>query len=202
VRRAAAALRLGRELLGSPVLLSVHSHNASTALDFHGQKAIIEIDRRLPWVAIWGSDDSRRKGRSGGPFAFWGVRLCSSRRRDGGTRRNGRYQIRSSICANDGGNCSGTGTIQRELQGFLIIRNKLVHRARIDHPLLPVVSQRAKARLYDLLRDISSQLTVQRLDNSVGEVLQDYRDTFDELLVDLGGDRVDAKALAQRITLS
>ena len=48
--------------------------------------------------------------------------------------------------------------IQRDLQGFLVIRNKLVHRAKIDHPLLPVVSQRAKARLYDLLRDISGQL--------------------------------------------
>jgi hypothetical protein len=92
--------------------------------------------------------------------------------------------------------------IQRDLQGFLVIRNKLVHRARIDHPLLPVVSQRAKARLYDLLRDISGQLTVNRLNNSVGEVLQDYRDTFDELLVDLGQNKVDAKALAHRITLS
>jgi hypothetical protein len=92
--------------------------------------------------------------------------------------------------------------IQRELQGFLVIRNKLVHRARIDHPLLPVVSQRAKARLYDLLRDISSQLTVKRLNNSVGEILQDYRDTFDELLADLGQNKVDTRALAQRIALS
>lgn len=92
--------------------------------------------------------------------------------------------------------------IQRELQGFLVIRNKLVHRARIDHPLLPVVSQRAKARLYDLLRDISGQLTVGRLNNSVGEVLQDYRDTFDELLSDLGQNKVDARALANRLALS
>jgi hypothetical protein len=59
--------------------------------------------------------------------------------------------------------------IQRDLQGFLVIRNKLVHRAKIDHPLLPVVSQRAKARLYDLLRDISGQLTSHRLNNSVGD---------------------------------
>ena len=92
--------------------------------------------------------------------------------------------------------------IQRELQSFLVIRNKLVHRARIDHPLLPVVSQRAKARLYDLLRDISGQLTSRRLRNSVGEVLQDYRDTFDELLADLGQNKVDANALAHRIALS
>ena len=92
--------------------------------------------------------------------------------------------------------------VQRELQGFLVMRNKLVHRARIDHPLLPIVAERARDRLYDLLRDISSQLTTQRLRNSVGEVLQDYRDTFDELLSDLGQNRVNVKSLANRITLS
>ena len=54
----------------------------------------------------------------------------------------------------------------------------------------------------DLLRDISGQLTGRRLINSVGEVLQDFRDTFDELLVDLGQGKVDAKALSQRIALS
>jgi hypothetical protein len=92
--------------------------------------------------------------------------------------------------------------IRRELQGFLVIRNKLVHRARIDHPLLPVVSRRAKSRLYDLLRDISGQLTGKRLNNSVGEVLQDFRDTFDELLTDLGQNKVHPRALAQRMALS
>lgn len=92
--------------------------------------------------------------------------------------------------------------VQRELQGFLVIRNKLVHRARIDHPLLPVVSRRARSRLYDLLRDISGQLTTKRLRNSVDEVLHDYRDTFEELQSDLGQNKVDAKALIQRITLS
>ena len=92
--------------------------------------------------------------------------------------------------------------IRRELQGFLVIRNKLVHRARIDHPLLPVVAERAKARLYDLLRDLSGQLTTKRLHNSVGEVLRDYTDTFEELLSDLGKGAIDAPDLANRLTLS
>ena len=49
-----------------------------------------------------------------------------------------------------------------------------------------IVSERAKRLLYDLLRDISVQLTSHRLRNSVAEVLHDYRDTFDELLIALG----------------
>jgi hypothetical protein len=73
-----------------------------------------------------------------------------------------------------------------DLQRFLLIRNKLVHRARIVHPLLELVSERAKRLLYDLLRDISAQLATGRLRNSVSEVLHDFRDTFDDLLTDLG----------------
>lgn len=92
--------------------------------------------------------------------------------------------------------------IERELQNFLVIRNKLVHRARIDHPLLPLVAKRAEARLYDLLRDLSGQLSVNRIDNSVPEVFRDFRDTFDELLVDLGQNKVVGAALINRITLS
>jgi hypothetical protein len=76
--------------------------------------------------------------------------------------------------------------IKWDLQRFLVIRNKLVHRATIAHPLLAVVSERSKRLLYDLLRDISAQLTAHRLRNSVAEVLHDYRDTFDELLIELG----------------
>ena len=92
--------------------------------------------------------------------------------------------------------------IQREFQRFLVIRNKLVHRARIDHPLLGVVSERAKARLYDLLRDLSGQLTKERLRISVDEVLNDYRDTFDELLMDLGAGKLQADTLINRLVLS
>jgi hypothetical protein len=76
--------------------------------------------------------------------------------------------------------------IRWDLQRFLLIRNKLVHRARIVHPLIDVVSERARRLLYDLLRDISAQLATGRLRNSVSEVLTDYRDTFDDLLTDLG----------------
>jgi hypothetical protein len=71
-------------------------------------------------------------------------------------------------------------TLQREaqqirwdLQRVFMIRNKLVHRARIAHPLLVIVSGRAKRLLYDLLRDLSAQLTTRRLRNSVAEVLRD-----------------------------
>lgn len=92
--------------------------------------------------------------------------------------------------------------IQRELQRYLMIRNKLVHRARIDHPLLVVVSDRARARLYDLLRDLSSQLMSRRLDRSVGAVLGDYRDTFDELLTDLGSAHTVPGNFINRIMLS
>jgi len=92
--------------------------------------------------------------------------------------------------------------IARELRRFLVIRNKLVHRARIDHPLLVVVSERAKIRLYDLLRDISAQLTSERLVGSVDEVLTDYRDTFHELLADLGAGGVSASMLVNRLMLS
>jgi hypothetical protein len=76
--------------------------------------------------------------------------------------------------------------IRWDLQRFSAIRNKLVHRARIAHPLLTLVSERARRLLYDLLRDISAQLTSRRLRNSVAEVLHDYRDSFDELMVALG----------------
>ncbi|TWU55989.1 hypothetical protein [Rubripirellula reticaptiva] len=92
--------------------------------------------------------------------------------------------------------------IRRELSQFLMIRNKLVHRARIDHPLLTVVSDRAKNRLYDLLRDLSVQLTAERIDGSVDEVLIDYRDTFDELLDELGSGPIDMNVLIQRISLA
>lgn len=92
--------------------------------------------------------------------------------------------------------------IRRELSQFLMIRNKLVHRARIDHPLLTVVSDRAKNRLYDLLRDLSVQLNSERIDGSVDEVLIDYRDTFDELLDKLGKGPIDMEVLIQRISLA
>ncbi|MDV6031457.1 MAG: hypothetical protein F9B45_15440 [Phycisphaera sp. RhM] len=83
-----------------------------------------------------------------------------------------------------------------------MIRNKLVHRARIDHPLLSVVSERAKNRLCDLLRDISTQLTAERIDGSVDEVLTDYRDTFDELLNELGAGPISPDVLIQRTSLA
>lgn len=73
-----------------------------------------------------------------------------------------------------------------DLQRFLYVRNKLVHRARIDHPLLVVLSTRAKRLLYDLLRDLAFQMGGKRLHSDVGEVLHDFRDTFDEMLADLG----------------
>jgi hypothetical protein len=78
-----------------------------------------------------------------------------------------------------------------EFQRFMYIRNKLVHRARIDRPLLVVVSNRAKRLLYDLLRDLAAQLTTKRLYATVAKVLHDFRDTFEELLRDLGQTEVD-----------
>ena len=92
--------------------------------------------------------------------------------------------------------------VRRELSQFLMIRNKLVHRARIDHPLLAVVRDRAKNRLYDLLRDISAQLTSDRIKSSVDEVLLDYRDTYDELLDELGRGPIPVDVLIQRIGLA
>ncbi len=58
-------------------------------------------------------------------------------------------------------------------------------------------SRGAKARLYDLLRDLSGQLTAKRLHNSAEEVLRDYKDTFEELLADLGKNAVDPPARSE-----
>lgn len=92
--------------------------------------------------------------------------------------------------------------IRREMQQFLVIRNKLVHRARIDHPLINLVAQRASSRLFDLLEDIARQLTRGRVNNSVGAVLSDYRDTFDELHDDLANNNITIPALLNRLDLA
>ena len=92
--------------------------------------------------------------------------------------------------------------IRWDMQRFLYMRNRLVHQARLDHPLLVILSNRAKRLLYDLLRDIVFQTGSQRLVSSVGEVLHDFRDTFDELLRDLGSSAKMPQNLVDRILLS
>jgi hypothetical protein len=92
--------------------------------------------------------------------------------------------------------------IGRELQRFLYMRNKLVHRARLEHPLVDMISERAKRRLYDLIGDLSAQLATRRIRNSVPEVLNDYKDTFRELLHDLGSQPSLPDNFADRILLA
>lgn len=92
--------------------------------------------------------------------------------------------------------------LQWDFQRFYYIRNKLVHRARIDHPLLPVIANRAKNRLYDLLRDLSGQLQKSRLIPSVGDILSDFRDSFDELQADLGKSNTLPASFVDRIFLN
>ena len=92
--------------------------------------------------------------------------------------------------------------IRWDMQRFLYMRNRLVHRARLDHPLLVILSSRAKRLLYDLLRDLVFQMGGKRLLGSVGEVLHDFRDTFDELLHDLGSSDKLPQTVVDRILLS